>query len=255
MQPVFSVVFAAVRYQLYRSFYDSLASGTNVPFEIVFVGNAPPRERMPANFKYITTNVKPAQCVEIAARNAQGKYLLLFSDDEVFSPNFLNRLYDYTLRLDMDKVLITFRYKFSGTMRDAQLVFDSDMVTSSFVGLAGCFRRDLWNQLGGVDNRWTGCYGDMDMQMRFYEYGMRPFLTPDCIIEELPPSLAPLQKMKLYYRCGDSSRSLLMSLWTKDGKPSKKRLLPVASFVDEGIITKSQGETKSTGKKGNFRYA
>ena len=255
MSPVFSIIFSAIRRKLYKGFYDSLAAGTNVPFEVVFVGDNPPTKRMPDNFRYIETDVKPAQCVEIAVRNARGKYVLPCADDELFSQNFLNRLYDYTLRLDMDKILITFRYSFGGLARDGQLVFDPDIATSSFVGLAGCYRRDIWNKLGGIDSRWVGCLCDMDMQMRFYEYGMRPFVTPDCIIEELPHQKEEKGRLKLYYRCGNSARDLLLSMWIgKDRNLLKKRLLPIIPFVDRDITTISQGEKTSTGKRGTFTY-
>lgn len=258
MSPVFSVLFSAIRHRLYRGFYDSLAAGAKVPFEVIFVGDNPPTEKMPDNFKYIYSKVKPAQCVEIAVRNACGKYILPCADDELFSPNFLNRLYDYTLRLDMDRVLITFRYSFVGVPRDGQLVFDPHILTSSFIGLAGCYRRDLWNKLGGIDSRWVGCLCDMDMQMRFYEYGMRPFVTPDCIVEELPsPKTQEKEKdkLKLYYRCGNSARDLLLSLWVgKDRNPLKKRLLPIIPFVDRDITIRSQGEKTGTGKRGTFTH-
>ena len=162
-KPVFSVCFSAIRNNLYKPFYDSLSKNTTVPFEVIFVGDNPPTEPMPDNFKYIYSKVKPAQCTEIAVRAATGDFILPFSDDEVFSHNFLNRLHNYVNRLDTSKVFITFRYAFQDKLNDEQLVFDPDIKTSTVLGVAGCFRRDIWNELGGLDNRWIACYSDMDM--------------------------------------------------------------------------------------------
>jgi len=254
--PVFSVCFSAIRSNLYKSFYDSLSAvhGTCPPFEVIFVGDQPPTEPMPDNFKYIYSKVKPAQCTEIAVRHAVGDYILPFSDDETFSHNFLNRLHNYVIRLDTSKVFITFRYSYQGKINDEQLVFDPDILTSTVLGVAGCFRRDIWNELGGLDNRWIACYSDMDMQMRFFEYGMTPFIAPDCIIGELP-QVNPKGNAKLYYRCGNSGRELWKKLWVdENGMPSKKRLLPVQPFNDNDILTKTQGEHVGRGKRGEFTY-
>ena len=46
---------------------------TECKIEFVFVGPNPPVDIRPENFKYIRSRVKPAQCVEIALRNAVGK--------------------------------------------------------------------------------------------------------------------------------------------------------------------------------------
>ena len=76
-KPVFSVCFSAIRNNLYKSFYDSLSAvhGSCPPFEVIFVGDNPPTEPMPDNFKYIYSKVKPAQCTEIAVRAATGDFI------------------------------------------------------------------------------------------------------------------------------------------------------------------------------------
>ena len=254
MKPVISIISAAYRHWMYRDFYDSISAGANIPFEIVFVGPNPPTQKMPDNFKYIQTNVKPAQCQEIAARNAMGKYLIVGSDDERFSQDFLNKLHNYIQRLDRDKVLISFRYQHAGVVRDNQLCLHVGIIASPFVGVAPCFRRDLWNHLGGIDRKWAGSYSDVDMQMRFYEYGMQPFLAPDCIIDEVQ-SLKRDRRHTLYARCGFSGKDLIEKLWSKeDGTRLGNRLWPVEPFEDKEILIKNQGVDTSTGKKGLFRY-
>ena len=83
-KPVFSLIAPAIRSDFYKRVYDSVSKGNKIPFEIIFVGNNKPKIKMPDNFHYIYSNVKPAQCLEIAARNAQGEYLIPLADDEVF---------------------------------------------------------------------------------------------------------------------------------------------------------------------------
>lgn len=115
MNPVFSMVAPAVRGK-YTEFCDSLqqtlpkvaSDGHDtapVPFEIVFAGPNPPEEQMPDNFRYIQTNVKPAQCAEIAARYAVGEYLITAADDYSYSDNYLRKMYWYIKRFDMNRVI------------------------------------------------------------------------------------------------------------------------------------------------------
>ena len=102
-KPFFSIAFSAIRNNLYKRTYDSLSKDCNVPFEIVYAGYSPPTEKMPDNFRYIYTTVKPAQCVEIAARNSSGEFIILASDDISFSDGFLNKAHNWCNRIDSDK--------------------------------------------------------------------------------------------------------------------------------------------------------
>jgi len=243
------MISAAYRNWMYKECYDSFVLNSQVPIEFIFVGPNPPTEKMPDNFKYIETNVKPAQCLEIAARHAKGEYLIAGSDDERFNPNFLNRLYNYIQTMDMDKVFITFRYSVFSQPRDGQLAIHLDIPTSSFLGVSGCYRRDLWYKLGGIDRRWVGSYGDIDMQMRFYEYGFRPFLTPDCIMNEVVTT-SDIKQGTLYRKSGVSDGQFLASLWTDE----KNRTSAVARFDDKSIKLHSQGSVASSGKQGKFKW-
>ena len=248
------MISAAYRNWMYKECYDSFVLDSQVPIEFIFVGPNPPTQKMPDNFEYIQTDVKPAQCLEIAARRAKGDYLIAGSDDERFNPNFLNRLYSYIQRMDMHRVFITFRYSVYSQPRDSQLAIHIDIPTSSFLGVSGCYRRDLWKQLGGIDRRWVGSYGDIDMQMRFYEYGMNPFLPPDCIIDEVMVNKKIDKKHSLYYRTSNSSRELFEKLWTNKDGSDRRRSSLVESFDDKDILIKTQGEKSSRGKRGIFSY-
>ena len=247
-KPIISFTCAAIRDYRYRGCYDSLAKNSEVPFEVIFVGNKPPKETMPDNFKYIETNVKPAQCYEISVREATGDYVQLIADDEDFDDGYMNRLYKYTLLLDMDKVLISARLRLmvkppEFIMIDAGCVFDAMATNAPFCGFAPLFRRDLWNKLGGIDKRFNGSLTDLDMQMRFYEYGLNPFITPDCIASENNYYDIESRDDSLLVRTGDREGKFLRSLWTReDGTISKTRLSSVQSFVDNNILIENQGE-------------
>lgn len=237
----FSIISAAKRTYAYEDCYSNLADQQDIPFEMIFVGPNPPKNKMPDNFKYIKTSVKPSQCLEIAARKAVGEYLLVGGDDLVYPPNFFERLNNYTLRLDTDKVIISFRFRCRNEVADAGMIYKLDMPLSPVIGVAPAVRRDVWNKLGGLDRRFFGSWADMDMQMRCYEYGMNPFITPDIIIGEKNYYKKEKKRQSLLHRSGKTGRVIINSFWVhQNGSMSKKRLLPVQSFNDKDIRVKDQ---------------
>ena len=202
----------------------------HVPFEIILAGSNPP-EQMPANSRYIQTNAKPAQCLELAARNAVGEYLIIGTDDVNFSPYFMNKLYVYTLRLLLFDVVVGSRLQGKNDVGflDDKMVFDENVQNSPVIVMTPTIKRDIWNSLGGVDARLhSSLSAGLDMQVRCYERGMTPLLIPDCSVSktDLVESL----------QLEASNRALLNSLWiTKDGKMSRTRLSPVEPFTEEEL--------------------
>jgi len=249
--PLFSIINPAIREDRYEITHQSASWLSKVPFEIVFVGHNPPKKAMPANFKYIETNVKPSQCLEIAARNATGDYLIVTGDDLTFSKHYLTRMATYVKRLEDRKVFITSRYSLGGVIHDDYFAYDMNVPTSPIIGCGIVVKRDLWHEIGGVDRRFVSCFSDTDIQMRLYEEGYSIFITPDCIVDEL----IPVDMRTLFRKSGRSERKFLNSLWVNDkGFISKKRLSPVESFSDDNILSVNQSNAVAKGKLGKFKW-
>lgn len=249
--PKYSFIATAIRDYYYEDAYNNIAKNNKTDFEVIFVGDKKPLKSMPDNFRYIETSVKPAQCLEIAARNAKGDFLMETADDVRYEEGCLERIEYYTNSLDMEKIFISFRY-----MKKFKIIpnlsFNGSDQSSTPIGLGGVFRRDLWNSLGGLDNRFVTSLYDIDMQMRFFEYGMKLFVPNDCIMREIKPHKTEL---KLFRKGNITSKTLLHSLWKNpDDTMSKKRLYPVQSFEDKDILLRSQGARKGIGKNGKFKW-
>jgi len=250
-EPKYSFIAAAIRDYHYEDLYNSINDNNPVPFELILVGDKPPQKPMPSNFRYIETSVKPAQCLEIAAREATGEYLITTGDDLRYPEDYLKLVEYYVMKLDMGKVFITFRYSFHFKVNDEQLIFDANP-NSPVIGFSGVYRRDLWNSLGGIDNRFVSAMTETDMVMRFFEYGLNIFIPPDTYPNEIHQKKGELTS---FAKSGFSGLETLYSLWRHpDGSISKTRLSPVQSFVDEDILVKNQGVSSSTGKKGTFTW-
>jgi len=194
---------------------------------------------MPDNFKYIETKVKPSQCTEIAARNAMGEYLIPVADDCIFTSDFLLKLYDYSRKIDSSKHIIGFRFiNINGKYSDKILTFNRGATDSPDLGVTACYRKDLWHKLGGIDRRFLFNLADIDMQMRFFEYGLTLFRTPDCaLIEEKVKNIPS----SLYLRTSGIDRALADLLWIYNAKVRIKRNSPVLSFDDKDLLLNTQG--------------
>lgn len=240
--PIYSFIASSIRDYYYKDYYWSISNHNDVPFEVIFVGPNPPKEKMPNNFIHITSDVKPGQCFEIAARNASGDYLIWAADDLRYSAGFLRYLDEYNNRLDDDRIFISFRATLQGNYVDSGMAFDLKKPTSPLIGFGGLFRRDLFHEYGGLDKRFFGSFADVDMQLRFLEAGRTIFFPPNCVFDEIKPRKHESKRTLLLYRCNVSNaRPMLDSLWVNpDGSMSKTRLSSVQPYVDKDILTKDQ---------------
>ena len=82
--PIISLYGTAKHISIWMETYNSLLFN-DVPFEVVFAGPVEPNFDLPGNLKFIKTNVKPAQCSEIALRNTKGKFIVHTADDIIYS--------------------------------------------------------------------------------------------------------------------------------------------------------------------------
>jgi hypothetical protein len=238
----YSIIAPAIRSYWYRRFYDNINNGNPSPFEIIFVGDAPAcGETLPENFKYIFTEVTNwTQCMEIAARNATGEYLLMAADDMIFSPGFMSRLEYYLPRFDMDKTFITFRYRQNDKGCDEALIFAKDVRNAPVIGVGGLFKREVWNSTGGLDRRFPGALAEIDMIYRFYGKGYSLFIPPDIWINEEVSRENQLYHHTMFGRTGIFGMKMLKKLWFKDNLFSKTRLDDVWMFEDPTILTEDQ---------------
>jgi hypothetical protein len=242
----FSVIASAVRSNLYKKCYDNINENNNTSFEMIFVGNKKPIEKMPNNFQYIYTEVAPVQCFEIAARCSIGEYLIISTDDTLFSPNYLDKINHYLSKLHMEKALVGGRYQTNGIFYDNILTFDRKCSNSPVLPFLSAYKRSVFEELGGFDRRFPYAKFDMDLALRFYEYGYHPFVAPDAWGNEIRNKdicsslCAPTDRLGL---------KLCWRFWNDGYKILKNRKLPVESFEDKDILTVDQNNFWNDRKK------
>lgn len=183
-KPIISVISPAINVAYWSNFYLSLQQNST-PWEIVFVGPNTPDFSLPENFRHIKTSLKPAQCLEIAAMEAIGKYLVVIPDDVRVYPESLHWAYIFKRRLPPFSVVGS-RYGKDGEGRERndQSTLLIKEPTSPVLPICGMVKKSEWVELGGIDSEFIGCLGDADLYLRCIARGGYPFISPNSLVYE-----------------------------------------------------------------------
>jgi hypothetical protein len=243
--PVISIIATAARPENWQRFYDSVGQN-DVPFEIVFVGPRPPVHDMPDNFVYVHSKVKPAQCVEIAARRASGELLLLAADDMIFSsPHPLDEVYKIYRETDDPMAIVSLTCE---AVEGWNHFYEFDLETP-IIPLSGTMAAQLWRDVGGVDRNFVSVYFDVDIAMRIFALGGRVVPSNVSVDTDVPmPDVPNSSGTILGGEFTAPDRTRLNELWTVDGRVHLTRALPFEPLDERDILVKSQHP------RGRWRY-
>ena len=235
--PLISIIASAVRPDNWIGLYENVGEN-DIDYELVFVGPNEPSVTLPDNFKHIKSNVKPAQCVEIAARHASGTHLLWTADDHLFTDERpLDRLWERYSSFDRDDIVVSTAMDApEGWNRFVQYELESPKLA-----LCGLMSMSLWRAVGGVDRRFIAVNWDHDVCMRVIEQGGEivesdVFMDVDIVLPDKPDSRGTL----LYDEVRSYDSALLKSLWSSENNKDFSRTSPLEPLSDEKILERSQ---------------
>lgn len=175
-----SLFASAVRPKLWPAFLKSLELG--IGCEVIFCGNAEYNAEefeKYNNFRYIkTSNIKPAQCYEIARRHCSGEVVVWVADDCEFPNNVIGKSYDYWKSQNNDKLILSIQTKESGYNLPIGQLFNMNIhrffggynITPLMAPL-GMMSRQYLEHLGGIDRRYVCGQYENDIVMRTYMSG------------------------------------------------------------------------------------
>ena len=210
----------------------------DVAFELVFVGPNAPKFQLPDNFTYIKSNVKPAQCWEIAARNATGTLLMWMADDSLYvTERPLDKLYSVYRDCQNENVIVSSNYM----LTEGWNRFFSGDLSSPTTALNGLLSARLWREIGGIDRNFIALGWDLDIIMRVHALGGEIVMSDVYMDENVELPHKPRSRGSTLLR--DHKRTdiaLLHRLWCVDGKVHFNRTLPVESLSDTDILVRSQ---------------
>ena len=234
--PDISIYGTAYRPDLWMRFYDSIGEN-KASFEVIFAGPNKPTYTLPDNFKFIKTDVKPAQCVEIAARQTKADLIMDVADDTVFLQEHpLDMLYTTYISYNNPKLMLSCRFAMNGTnlSRTWHHFYYKDMA-SPIVPVSGLVSRQLYMDMSGIDRNFIAAMFPLDIAMRIYALGGNIVLS-DVFINEIRGRKGICQEFWNY------DRPLLDRFWPnmkQDGPFNRTQ--PVEPFSDENILIESQG--------------
>ena len=243
--PIVSIISSASRPENWMGLYESLGKN-DVSVELVFVGPNAPKYDLPDNFHFIKSNVKPAQCYEIASRHAKGEYIHFVTDDVIYlTENPIDKLYEVHKANEYQNLVVSCMYDFP---KGWNRFFSGDM-DSPLSALCWMMPAKLWRELGGVDRRFIAVCWDMDMSMRVLAGGGEVVMSDVYIDEKIDMPDKPRSRgSNLYSDHLATDRALLDRIWSTDGKVHFNRTIPFEPLSDENILTRSQAP------QGRWRY-
>ena len=236
--PGISIIGPSYRPENWMDLYRSIGDN-DVSFEIIFVGPNEPDFKLPDNFKFIKSDVKPEQCFEIAARNATADLIMNIADDVEFRTNRpMDRLYNTYKSYNNDKLILSCRYMLDGEdlSEDSHHFIQGD-ISSPVMPLSGLMSSKLYREIGGIDRNFIAIMGESDLAMRVHAMGGEVILS-DVYLEENK------RKSRGSMLCNEfwgHDRGLLEELWLVNGKVQFHRSRNVEPFSDFRILEQSQG--------------
>lgn len=273
-KPVVSLFGSGIRAEKWDRLCDSLKSN-EIDYEIIIAGSVQPICRLPGNFHFIYTKVKPSQCAEIAVRYSTGDFVLNIADDEIFSEGFIdNMVYEYENKCT-ESDMISCKFQRHGLAYDEQnYKYWPHVENSPKMPLNSMMLKKLWDKIGGIDRRFVALFWDLDVALRVLENGGKIIFSENAWCEEMfdPPGFIERLSNKvrldrlfnknkslgLFQEYGKGiDRPFLATLWEQPhikelddhlcychkGNIShmKKRNHKVETFKDEYLLTRTQG--------------
>jgi len=234
-----SLFATAARPQNWEMFYETIGEN-EVPWEVVFVGPNPPDYELPDNFVYVKSNVKPAQCAEIAIRHASGDLIMWVCDDMRFTTDHpLDEMYRVYNEADDELTVV------STILNDADDPnwnhFYAGDTTSPEVAICGMMSKRVWLDVGGVDRRFVALTWDLDVTLGVISRGGKVVYSDvhvdmDYVLPDDPTSQGTI----LHNEQRWWDRQFLDGVWTENGKVRTERAGPHEPFDDKDLLTKSQ---------------
>lgn len=235
--PDISIYGSAYRTDLWMKFYNSIGEN-KVSFEVIFAGPNEPDFTLPDNFKFIKTDVKPAQCYEIAARQTRAELIMPIADDTAFRDTCpLDTLYETYYSYNDSKLILSCRYMLNGNdvSRTWHKFYYKNMASLT-MPLSGLMSRQLYVDIGGIDRNFIATMWDREIAMRVYALGGKVVLSGVYLNEERAGSGGICQEFWPH------DRKWLDSFWPNinpDGPFNRSQ--PVEPFSDYRILEESQG--------------
>jgi len=216
-EPLVSVIIVNEgNYDELKECIDSIfEKSTYSKYEIVIINLGPPNEKINAYFDELKRNINVriacwqqefnySAIYNYGVSYSQGKHILfLHPDTKVISPDWIQEMLMYSQRADVGAVGAKLIYS-DGTIQHAGIdivsgrspqikyigrglpIHDGGYMGTLFYSRKSCavtiacmmVKRKLYDEVGGLDEKFASDYGSLDFCLKLYEYGYSNIFTP-----------------------------------------------------------------------------
>jgi len=231
-----SVCATAVKTKHWKQMY-SLYMKNKASIELVYVGNKYPSYNLPPNFKFIYSEVKPGQCMEIAIRNCSGEHVLIQADDCIPEDNYCDKMlssYKKAVNESDGQIVFTGGVHYFGnqTKQNTTGAWPKSAIPIKKPFPMDCFVATKWyKEIGGYDPAFIGMYTHYDLVLRFLQAGGK-FVRSSLIFREIDDIYSGFRDLS--WRIKGHDQLKLRYLWWKYWY--KKRW--VEKYKGKGVLSK-----------------
>jgi len=221
----------------------NMLSKTKLKFELVIVGPIEPDFKLPKEIKYYKSNVKPQQCMHTSAMLSTGETLLQIVDDTEYE--------DYAIEMMFYEVMIgenitaTCKYYHCDCDHSKEQNirgYPYDPYISDNLPLlpvCGLFKRSLYHEMGGLDRRFRGVMGELDLYMRMRVAGYNTVFVNYICNENI--KYQHDEKTGLCLKYWTTDRPIFEKLWFNNkGIPWCARNDVLKRYEDKDLLTVEQ---------------
>jgi hypothetical protein len=214
-----------------------MLSKSGLNFEIVIVGPVQPNFALPSEIKFYYSNLKPLQCCHAAVTLCSGQTLLQLVDDIDYQDGGISKMYEAAM--SADNVMATCIYSQNGNkLQDKQNIAGQTSSTLPLLPVCGIYQRNIYSKIGGIDRRFNGVMGELDLYMRMSINGYRTIFV-DYVCNENTAHQAG-EKTSLCMKFWDIDRPRIIKLWTTNNNLFLIRNDILRSYENKDLLTVEQ---------------
>jgi hypothetical protein len=225
-----SIVLSSNRPRFWRGFCDALTNNST-EIEVIIVSPINrPIAPLPMPVRFFRANTSYPLGNEVGARQATGDLLCIPPDDVLFTPGFFDDVVQAAKQASNEFTMFSAKYYHDCDPTTwhavTHKILNDD--TMPLIPLCGVTLTTSHHKLSGIDKRFRGVLWDTDLFMRFHEAGGRTTLLEKHQCREFH-----LEQSNLFVTHRDHDIQLTRDLWSKDGRLTTTRNMPVMPYSDK----------------------
>jgi hypothetical protein len=191
-----------------------MLSKTELPFEIIIVGPIEADFELPKEIKFYKSVLKPSQCQHTAGILCNSDKMLQIVDDIEYQDGAIKAMYEELVK--SDSVMSTCHYYWNGQdYTRFQNTAGQELDHLPLLPVCGMFHLKAFLDAKGIDKRFLGVMGELDLYMRMRLLGYRTVFV-DFICNE-NTQFQNKDQSSLCSKFWPVDRPMLIDLWSTSG--------------------------------------